>query len=108
MVSFHLFLKLFSISLQLDNTAFQIRAKTEELVSQKRMATDASVWVLMKAMTAKVSFRQPRKDCNSVYRSVSFFFFLGMICKPRACFKPDGIILFLPYLFKSKTTKFYS
>lgn len=30
-------------TVKLDNTAFQIRVKTEELVSQKIMATDASV-----------------------------------------------------------------
>ena len=44
------------VLLQLDNIAFQIRARTEEPAFQKKMDTDARVWAILKEMIVKVSY----------------------------------------------------
>lgn len=44
------------VLLQLDNIAFQIRARMEEPAFQKKMDTDARVWAILKETIVKVSY----------------------------------------------------
>lgn len=44
------------VLLQLDNTAFLIRARMEEPAFQKKMDTDAPVWAILKETIVKVSY----------------------------------------------------
>lgn len=53
-------------TVKLDNTAFQILAKTVEPVSLKKMVTGAAASVILKEMTAKRQILAPRTHAKTL------------------------------------------